>query len=294
VPDTVERVKTPLTPDTPTQQRYEVRLDWGREGLRSVAPGAGVIVVVDALTFTTAVELAVAGGLEVQPFDGRRAEAERAQVRGEFGAARLVGRRGAPGLTLAPSTVTDENVAAFGACRAVIPSRNGSRISARAARFGVPVVAASLRNRGAVARWILDYQRSLGRRVVVAIVAAGETRTDETVRFAVEDLLAAGAVVDALSTLGVDACSPEAAAACAAYTGLAGGIRHLITASVTAEHLIRDGEGDDIELAVQTDVSTTVPVLMPSLGDGIQGGIFTAARPAAWPAETSEDTVSLG
>ena len=105
------------------------------------------------------------------------------------------------------------------------------------------------------------------------IVAAGETRTDETVRFAVEDLLTAGAVIDALGKIGIDACSPEAAAACAAYTGLERGIRHMFTASVSGGELLKDAQGDDIAVAYQTDVSTAVPVLVD--------GVFTDASPAA-------------
>jgi 2-phosphosulfolactate phosphatase len=252
----------PLSPDQPTQQRYEVRFDWGREGLRSIAHGAGVIVVIDAISFTTTVEMGVALGLEVQPYAGLRHEAEAAAAAGEFSDARLAGRRGDPGVSLSPSSMTERNVADFGASRAVVPSLNGSRLTALAATYGVPVLAASLRNRTAVARWILDYQQRIGRRAMVAIVAAGETRTDETVRFAVEDLLTAGAVIDALGKVGVDACSPEAAAACAAYTGLERGIRHMFTASVSGGELLNDQQGDDIAVAYQTDVSTTVPVLV--------------------------------
>lgn len=58
--------------------------------------------------------------------------------------------------------------------------------------------------------------------------------------FAVEDLLAAGAVVDALTEVGIDHTSPEAAAACAAYTGLRRAVRHLVSASEGAAVLSRD------------------------------------------------------
>jgi 2-phosphosulfolactate phosphatase len=262
-----------MSPDHPLQQEYEVRFDWAREGLRSIGQGAGVIVVIDAISFTTTVERAVTEGLEVQPFPGRRPEAEGIAAAGGFGAARLAGPRGGAGVTLSPSSVTAENVAAFGARRAVVPSFNGSRLSAAAAGFGVPVLAASLRNRTAVAQWILDHQVALGHRVKVAVVAGGEVRDDETVRFSVEDLLTAGAVIDALGTLGVDACSPEAAAACAAYTGLARATRHLFTASSSGVELRDEGQGADVALAAETDVSTTVPVLVD--------GVFRTADPVA-------------
>lgn len=96
-----------------------------------------------------------------------------------------------------------------------------------------------LPNAAAVAQWIVDYQVRRGDRISIAIVAAGSDR-DGAVRFAVEDFLAAGAVIDALSALGLDATSPEAAAAEAAYRGLARATSHLLTASTTAATTVPD------------------------------------------------------
>lgn len=104
------------------------------------------------------------------------------------------------------------------------------------------VVAARLTDAYAVARWILDEQVRLGRRAMIALVAAGGTAADGGPRFAVEDLLAAGAVVDALASLGIDYSSPEAAAACAAFTGLRGAVAHLLTASVSGQERLAAGE----------------------------------------------------
>lgn len=98
---------------------------------------------------------------------------------------------------------------------------------------GPAVIAATQGSAAVAAQWILDRQAELGDRVVVAVVAAG---TDDG-RFAVEDLLAAGAVIDALSTLGIDSTSPEAAAASAAFEGLRNATLHLLSASVTGQSL---------------------------------------------------------
>jgi 2-phosphosulfolactate phosphatase len=84
------------------------------------------------------------------------------------------------------------------------------------------------------AQWCLARQEELGGRFRIAVVAAGATRADGSLRFAVEDLLAAGAVIDAIAELGIDHQSPEAAAAAAAYTGLRNATRHLINASVSS------------------------------------------------------------
>jgi 2-phosphosulfolactate phosphatase len=84
------------------------------------------------------------------------------------------------------------------------------------------------------ARWCLARQEELGGRFRIAVVAAGATQPDGSLRFAVEDLLAAGAIIDAIAELGIDHQSPEAAAAAAAYTGLRKATRHLVNASVSA------------------------------------------------------------
>lgn len=93
------------------------------------------------------------------------------------------------------------------------------------------------------AEWCLARQGELGGRFRIAVVAAGATQSDGSLRFTVEDLLGAGAVIDAIAELGIDHQSPEAAAAAAAYTGLRRATQHLINASVSAREL-RDSTSD--------------------------------------------------
>lgn len=90
------------------------------------------------------------------------------------------------------------------------------------------------------AQWCLARQEELGGRFRIAVVAAGATQSDGSLRFAVEDLLAAGAVIDAIADVGIDHQSPEAAAAAAAYTGLRNATRHLVNASVSAREVAAD------------------------------------------------------
>ena len=101
------------------------------------------------------------------------------------------------------------------------------------------VVLGSVENRRALADWAIARQGDLGDRFTVAVVAAGEARPDGSLRFAVEDLLGAGAVIDALADIGIDYCSPEAAAAAAAYTGLRNATSHLIASSASGQALGR-------------------------------------------------------
>jgi 2-phosphosulfolactate phosphatase len=123
------------------------------------------------------------------------------------------------------------------------------------------IVAGSLRNADAVGRWILERQGDKGDRFTVAVIAAGEQRDDGSLRFAVEDLLGAGAIIDALEEAGIDYCSPESAAAAAAFTGLRNATEHLIGASASGRALTEHGLRANVDLAIEVNSSTVVPVL---------------------------------
>lgn len=123
------------------------------------------------------------------------------------------------------------------------------------------VLSAGFTTASAAARWIAERQHVLGRRTMVAIVAANGTAAGG-IPFAVENQLAAGAVVDALATLGIDFCSPEAAASCAAFTGLRGAVAHLLTASASARQLVAAGvDTAAIRAAGALDTGDPVTVL---------------------------------
>lgn len=165
------------------------------------------------------------------------------------------------------STVVDrvaagESVALDAAAHAV--SLNGAAVAAHAAAKGTVVLLGALRNARAVADAILAEQRRRGDRTSIALIAAGELVPGDPgapLRFAVEDLLGAGAVVDALGGLGVDHTSPEAAAAGEAFRGLRGAVRHLLTASGSGQELIDRGQRDEVVAAAAVDAATCVPVL---------------------------------
>ncbi len=92
------------------------------------------------------------------------------------------------------------------------------------------------------------------------------TLADGSLRFAVEDLLGAGAVIAALAERGIDHSSPEAAAACESYRGLRRASRHLLTASGSGRSL--RGPAEAVHKEAAADSSAAVPVL--------RGQAFTA------------------
>ncbi|MEJ3404499.1 2-phosphosulfolactate phosphatase [Rathayibacter sp. YIM 133350] len=129
------------------------------------------------------------------------------------------------------------------------------------------VLAGGLVDAALVARRVLELQEQEGRRTFVAVIAAGAGRPGTTngIRFCVEDLLGAGAVIDALAGVGIDYSSPEAAAACAAFTGLRGAVSHLATASASGQELLAQGATPaQIRAAATLDSASAVRELSSS------------------------------
>lgn len=119
-----------------------------------------------------------------------------------------------------------------------------------------PIIRSSFNNRSAVARRVLEEQAEKEGRFVVAIVVDSDSQTGT----AVGDFLAAGAVIDALAELGIDYCSPEAAAACIAFQGLRPSIGHILSASVGGRALSETGRAAELERAIQVDSSSEIPI----------------------------------
>lgn len=111
------------------------------------------------------------------------------------------------------------------------------------------------RTRTAAARAVLEAQAARGDRVFVDLVTPA--RADG--QFAVEDFLAAGAVVDALAELGVDFSSPESAAACAAFTTLRRALAHLVTASAAGQSWAASGRTQEVVAACALDADDALP-----------------------------------
>ncbi len=121
------------------------------------------------------------------------------------------------------------------------------------------IILGALTTRSAVADWILRRQVDLGTRVSIALVAAGFEDG-----FASHDLLAAGAIIEALADRGIDFTSPEAAVAGAAYAGLRQASGHLFTASVVGQNVRRKLSLEPVKAAAQIDSQTEVVVLRES------------------------------
>src|SRR5690242_13845940 len=153
--------------------------EWGSNGVRTLRDRCAVLVIVDVLSFSTAVDIAVARGAEIVPFpfgDPEAAARAAAAARAQLASHRRAGEQ----LSLSPSSL--QSIAA--GTRLMLPSPNGSRLSLEGAN--ATVFAGCLRNRSAVARTALATAKSGD----IAVIPAGERwRNDDTLRPAIEDLL---------------------------------------------------------------------------------------------------------
>jgi 2-phosphosulfolactate phosphatase len=215
------------------QSTGSVRCEWGPVGVTAVA--AEVVVVIDVLRFTTAVDAAVGHGVAVHPYRWRDATAE--------------GFASSVGAVLVESLSPVSLLAVEPGTSVVLPSPNGSTCAVLAAEAGSTVVAACLRNASAVARWIGDR--------TVLVVPCGERWPDGSLRPALEDLLGAGAVISALA----GARSPEAAAAAAVWGSCAADLPAVLAGCASGRQQVARGWSDDLAFASEVDASRCVPVL---------------------------------
>jgi 2-phosphosulfolactate phosphatase len=250
------------------QSAHRVRMEWGPTGATAVA--ADVTAVVDVLSFTTTVCIAVERGIAVLPYvwkDERAREYAAARdavlAVGRF-EARSLARDEPRGISLSPAEMATAELT--GVERIVLPSPNGSTICFALAETGATVVAASLRNASAVAAYLAPLLRG---GASCAVVAAGERWPDGTLRPCVEDLWGAGAVIAGLVDAGRTGLSPEARVAEHAFRAVRADLAAELAACAGGAELAAAGYADDVEVAGQLDVSRVVPVLR---GGGFPGG----------------------
>lgn len=227
-----------------SRSRPNVDFGWGLRGLQSLLPRSDAIVIVDVLSFSTAVDVATSRGARVLPFPYGHSDAESyARSRGAL----LAQPRSAGGgqLSLSPGTL---KTVASGA-RIVLPSPNGSRLSRETG--AVPTLTGCLRNAAAVAQAASSPGLSIG------VIAAGERWPDGSLRPAIEDLLGAGSIIQCMAAR----LSPDAEAARSAYRALRDRIRDVIRDSQSGRELIEAGHAGDVEIAIEADISGATPLL---------------------------------
>ena len=226
-----------------TQNDYRIRCEWGEEGLHILAPICDVIVIVDVLSFSTCVDVAVSRGGLVYPYVWKD---ERGRELAEKIGGILAGKRDSEGFSLSP--VSLRSIPA--GTKLVLPSPNGSTLTTLAADRTDRVIAASLRNAAAVAEVLVESGGTIG------VIPAGERWPDGSLRPALEDWIGAGALISLLG----EGFSPEAEAAAVTFAGLCNRLKETLLNCSSGRELIARGFAEDVQIAAELNTSRAVPI----------------------------------
>ena len=221
--------------------------EWGPDGARKFDGNVGAIVIIDVLSFSTCIDIAVARGAIVYPFGfhDRTAAMEATRALG----AELAGPRGSKDCRFSLSPASLFSITA--GTKLVLPSPNGSTISA--AVRSVPVLTGCLRNARAVAMRAIDIAQGGS----IAVIPAGERWPDGSLRPAIEDLIGAGAIVQELGM----PCSPEAEVARRAFESAQSNLASVVRDCVSGRELADRGYAQDVGVATELNTSTAAPLL---------------------------------
>lgn len=228
------------------QAIYNIRCEWGAAGIAGLAPLADVVIIVDVLSFSTCIDVAVGRGAEVYPFaSGGEALDDYATQIGAIVASHNRGDTGR--YTLSPASLAPIPPGT----RLVLPSPNGSTLSL--ATGGKVTFAGCLRNARAVAHAALSHGSS------ILVVPAGERWRDGTLRPAIEDLIGAGAIISYLSQH--YPASAEALVALNAFESSRDQLHQTLTNCSSGRELVERGFPQDVALAADLNCSDCAPHL---------------------------------
>jgi 2-phosphosulfolactate phosphatase len=227
------------------QSEFPLRCEWGLEAVNRLAPTSSAVIIIDVISFTSCVDVAVSRGGRVYPYRWRDEQAV------EF--ARSVGailanasRKDPAGFSLSPRSMLKLPPGTA----VVVASPNGATLSL--ATGDVPTFAGCLRNARAVAEAAL----ACGERV--SVIPAGERWKDGSLRPSLEDWLGAGAILTYLPGRR----SPEAEAAVAAFAHFRGRLFETLAATGSGKEAGELGSLEDIRLSADLNVSAAAPRLI--------------------------------
>jgi 2-phosphosulfolactate phosphatase len=233
-----------VTPMFYDQSQYDIRCEWGERGVRAIAPGSDVVIIVDVFSFSTTVDIALSRGAVVFPFQWlgsvepeKFAREKNAVLLGKFPGAKYPFR---------PKAMFDIAQNA----RLVLPSPNGAAISLMVDE--IPMLTGCFRNRRAIA----EYAQKMGKKI--AVIPCGERWEDNSLRPGLEDWLAAGAIISMMPGTK----SPEASAAAATFEAMRGDLENVLKNTSSGQELLQKGRHDDPEIVAQIDCSDCVPRLI--------------------------------
>lgn len=227
------------------QSEFDLRCEWGSQGVAQLAPISDVVVIVDVLSFSTCVEVATNNGAIIFPYAMKdESVVDYAKsIQAELASHRQ--RWKTTGYSLSPQSLLEIP----GGTRLVLPSPNGSFLTLQTGT--TPTLAGCLRNCEAVARVAQSYGNK------IAVIPPGERwKDDNSLRPAFEDLLGAGAILSYLQ----GSLSPEAEVAVTTFQAFHKDILGYLRRCSSGKELIEKGYELDVEIAAAYNISDCVPV----------------------------------
>ncbi len=225
------------------QFEFDIRCEWGEKGVSLLVPISDAIIIVDIMSFSTAVTIATARGATVFPYkwkDNSRVDYAKSLK------AELAGPRGKGKYSLSPLSLMELQTGN----RIVLPSPNGSTLSLSTGE--TPTFAGCLRNAKAVAKAAQTYGPK------ISVIACGERwKEDDSLRPAIEDWIGAGAIITHLE----GKISPEAEIALTAYESSKDNILTILKNSSSGKELSVKGFASDILPIATLNCDDVAPIL---------------------------------
>ena len=248
--------------DAFSQTNFCCRLEWGRDGAKLAAARGDIVVIVDTLSFSTTVVTAIHNGALIYPCSDPQ---ELNRLTSKYNCEKAVHRDDVPSkgrYSLSPETFRETEPDT----RVSLMSLNGGACC-RYADKAEELLIGSFINAEAVANRL--FQLLDKGNAAVTVVACGERwqmpMEDGALRFAVEDYLAAGAILSYL----IHDKSPEARVCQAAYNSLENNIDDILWECTSGRELRAAGFSHDVEFAAQMNLYNTLVVMKDDYLDGL-------------------------
>lgn len=240
----------------------KVKLDWDVEGLQFALKEKNIIVIVDALRFSSAVTTAIANGFNIYPTSDK----ERGKKLAKSIGAEMSGKSGIAKYSLSPKSFLDP--AEKDNKKVVLYSANGAACASLIKKDDIAYIGCFL-NARAVAKQVEKVSKE--KNYDVTIIAAGEKRTIETGErieylkdetrfrkvFDVEDYLGAGAIISFINLPK----SPEVKVCQSAFKSSKNKLKELLLDSFSGRYLVQTERKEDVAWSAQLNYYNVVPII---------------------------------
>ncbi|HJY62814.1 MAG TPA: 2-phosphosulfolactate phosphatase [Ignavibacteria bacterium] len=230
------------------QIEFDIKCEWGIRGVEALFDVTDVFIIVDVLSFSSCVDIAVSNGAAVYPYNYKHGN-DASEYAKKLGAELAISRKdNKDGKKYSLELSTLMNIPK--GTKLVLPSPNGSAISFAAKDKSI--MCGCLRNAKSVAEYVnKNYKR-------ISIIPAGEKWEDGSMRFALEDMLSAGAIISYLKgTL-----SPESKVMLSVFESFRNNINAALKDCISGKELIERGFEKDVNIASELNISKSVPMMV--------------------------------